>query len=73
MHISLPIFGLIFMLLIAVLLVPLAKMFNFPSTVLLALTGIGIGIVSQLGSVQSDGIVSDLMLANAAPRPHHNA
>ena len=61
-QIWLPVLGLIFILTLAVLLVPLAKKLNFPHTVLLAAAGIIIGLVADAAATNlPHGILADTL------------
>ena len=61
-QIWLPVLGLIFILTLAVLLVPVANRLNFPHTVLLAIAGIALGYLTETTALQMPGgILADIL------------
>ena len=61
-QIWLPVLGLIFILTLAVLLVPVANRLNFPHTVLLAVAGIALGYLTETTAVQMPGgVLADIL------------
>ena len=62
--IYLPVLGLIIILTLAVLLLPAAKKLNFPHTVLLAVVGIGLGLIADAATnLLPNSVVADVFLS----------
>ncbi len=60
----LDVLGLTSLLTLAVLMLPVARRLNFPYTIFLALIGIGLGLIVQLGDkIATDGVAGEILTA----------